>query len=54
MTDIGKVAEDEQVCDSKMIDCIYEADIVGVKQLGSFSACVGCRGRVEPLTPPGG
>ena len=54
VTDIGKVAEDKQVCDSEMIDCIYEADIVGVKQLWRFSACVCCRGRVEPLTPPGG
>ena len=37
-----------------MIDSIFEADIVAVKQLGSFSACASCKGRVEPLTPPGG
>ena len=42
MTDIGEVAKDEDACDSEVIDCIYDADIVGVKQLGSFSACVSC------------
>ena len=54
VTDIGKVAEDDKFSDSEVIDCISEADIVGVKQLGSFNACVSCKGRVEPLTPPGG
>ena len=54
VTDIGEVTEDDKLSDSEVIDCISEADIVGVKQLGSFNACVSCKGRVEPLTPPGG
>ena len=54
VTDIGEVAEDDKLSDSEVIDCISEADIVGVTQLGSFNACVSCKGRVEPLTPPGG
>ena len=35
-------------------DCIENADIIAVKQLGSYSACINCKGRVDPLTPPGG
>ena len=52
--DIGKVAKDDEVSDSEVIECISEAEIVAVKQLGSFNACLSCKGRVEPLTPPGG
>ena len=54
VTDVGKVAEDKELSDSEAIDCLSEADIVAVKQLGKFHACVSCKGRVEPLTPPGG
>ena len=51
VTEIGEVAEDDELSDSDAIDCIFEADIVAVKQLGSFNACVSCKERVEPLTP---
>ena len=54
VTDIGKVVEDDTLSSSEVIDSIFEADIVAIKQLGSFSACASFKGRVEPLTPPGG
>ena len=40
-TDIGEVVKRD---DSELIDKICEAEMVGVKQLGSFNACVSCRG----------
>lgn len=49
--DIGEVVTNEE---SEVIDTIYDAEIVGVKELGSFHACGVCKARVEPLTPPGG
>lgn len=51
---VPDIGEDNEVFDSEMTDSIYEADIVAVKQLGSFDACISCKGRVEPVTPPGG
>ncbi len=54
ISDIGKVAECDDICDSDTMKNIVEAEIVGVKQLGSFNACLNCKGIVEPLTPPGG
>jgi len=32
----------------------FGLDIIAVKQLESFNACVNCKARVEPQTPPGG
>ena len=53
--DIGTVQEDTpEHLKVQTTDCIENADIIAVKQLGSYSACVSCKGRVDPLTPPGG
>lgn len=51
--DIGTVQEDvPKHLKVHSTDFIENADIIVVKQLASYSACVSCKGRVDPLTPP--
>ena len=52
--DIGPVQENTEDLKAQTPDYIFKADIIAVKQLETFSACINCKGRVEPLTPPGG
>ena len=52
--DIGTVQKNTEGRELQTLDSIFNADIIAVKQLGSFSACVSCKARVDPLTPPGG
>ena len=54
VADIGPVQEHTQHLKLENSNHILNADIIAVKQLESFSTCVSCKGRVEPLTPPGG
>ena len=54
VADIGPVQENTEHIKLAQSNHIFNADIVAVKQLETFSACVSCKGRVEPLTPPGG
>ena len=34
------------------VNCLQIVQIVGVPQLHSYNACLQCKARVEPLTPP--
>ena len=51
VADIGPVHENSEILDQQTGNTYFN---VAVKQLESFNACVRGKGRVEPLTPPGG
>ena len=37
--------------DFQLVNCLFEAEIVGVPVLELYNACLKCKARVEPLTP---
>lgn len=52
--DIGPVQENTEDLHLQTSNYIFNANISAVKNLETYNACVSCKGRVEPLTPPGG
>ena len=50
--DIGVVESDCTLLDLELVSCLFEAQIVGVPGLELYNACLKCKARVEPLTPP--
>ena len=54
VADIGPVQENSEHLKLENSNHIFNADIIAVKQLETFNAYVSCKGRVKPLTPPGG
>ena len=50
--DIGKVEQESDSSEFETVNCLQNVQIVGVPQLHSYNACLQCKARVEPLTPP--
>ena len=50
--DIGDVQSNCTLLDFESVNCLFEAQIVGVPGLELYIACRKCKARVEPLTPP--
>ena len=50
--DIGKVEQESDSSEFEIVNCLHDVQIVGVPQLHSYNACLQCKARVEPLTPP--
>ena len=52
--DISDIQDDNDHFKLDYSNSIFNADIMAVKQLETFNACVNCKARVEPQTPPSG
>ena len=51
--DIGDVEQQDSDSEFEHVDSqLCDAQIIGVPQMDSYSACMQCKARVEPLTPP--
>ena len=52
INDLGTVSETPP--DNEIITTIQNVQIVGVPSLDTYKACMQCKARVEPITPPFG